>query len=69
VLNTSISNSYSINWKKDRKGVECGYTTTNIERDQYNLLSIEVDLIKLILLKFGLNRRIWGVQYEGLIMI
>ena len=44
-------------------------TTENVERGQYTLLCVEVNLTKPLLSKFRLNGRIWGIQYEGVRMI
>ncbi|XP_021735747.1 uncharacterized protein LOC110702350 [Chenopodium quinoa] len=43
--------------------------TTKDERGQFTSISVEIDLSKPLLSKFGLKGRIWRVQYEGIRMI
>ena len=55
--------------KKIGKVVRVDSTTENVERGQYTRLCVEVDLTKPLLSKFGLNGRVWKIQYEGLRMV
>lgn len=48
------------------KVVKIDRNTESKDRGQYVRFCIQVDITKPLLSKFRLNKRVWGIQYEGL---